>query len=256
MSEIERSFNSDDQRLILKRLAADLRDIGTHTPSGVDDDMLSLIVDEARQGVDISRRYPTFYQDMLEHADLWQAFVELIMVLEKEQENELIPLPNSPVVNLDFLQKKSPQPMVELLDPNQWRMRWVRTFEQIYEIFSPPKLAYRRGAVAVDDPWFTLLKGDFEIANSVYAIVLDCTLSEEAGEALSPYLNLAVTLGAAHASPSFPLLARLEWGAYNKSITLSEVGRMRLPDIPLSMAFDEEFKPIEAEFKFTLETIA
>ncbi len=248
-------FDANHQQSSLINLIADLKAIGTQSLAGVDEEMLSLLVDEARKGIDISRRYPAFYQNILANADLRQAFTDVLEALEMEERNEHVPLPNPTDVNLDFLTKASPQPVLELLDHHQWRIRWAQTFEKIEAIFSPVELVYRLDPILLDDPWFTLLKEDFEIASSLYSIVLDCTLAKD-HNALTPYLRLAITLGSTIVDPPFPILAHLEWGSYNASIPLSEAGRIRLPDIPLNAVFDDEFYPIEVEFNFSLATLS
>lgn len=218
--------------------------------------MLALFTEEAHQGVDIAARYPTFYQKLLQNADWRQTFTDLLAALEQVEQQELLPLPQEPAINLDFLKTPAPQPQLEWLDPERWRINWQPTFEKLCQIFSPPELAYRLDAAVIEDPWFTLLREDFEIAGVVYAVMLDCILGEGANEALTPCLNLAVTLGVERSRPTFPLQARLQWGDYDERITLNQAGRARFPDIPSPAAFDADFNPIKVDFNFTLETLA
>jgi len=253
MNKKENSLDSINQNEAAKRLAADMMAIDIQSSSWVEDEMLSIIIDEAYQGIDISKRYPTFYRKLIENARLRQAFIDILELLEKEEQNELIALPNRPTINLDFLKKQSSEPIIEIIGQDKWRISWLRTFEQLQEIFTPQELAFRLDADLLEDPWFTLLRKEFEVGKSRYTIVLDCTLSENGDEALSPYLNIAVTLGASD-QPKFPIHARLQWGAYDERIPLTEEGRIKLPDIPLSITFDEEFNLVETELNFTLKT--
>ncbi|MBC8332735.1 MAG: hypothetical protein H8E28_12195 [Anaerolineae bacterium] len=233
-----------------QKLLADLAQMNTVQTIRGEDEMLVLFAEEAHQGVDIETRYPDFYQNLLQNPDLRQAFIDLIEALEPGEQH---PLPVKPNISLEFLKTQSPRPQLEWLNPEHWRMGWQHTFEKLCQIFSPPDLAYRLDVTAIDDPLFMLLREDFEISQAVYSVALDCTLAKGTDEALTPYLNLAVTLGTAQSRPTFPLQARLQWGDYDASITLDEAGRSCFPDIPLQAAFDAEFNPIEVDFNFTLE---
>ncbi len=254
MNKKKNSLDPINQNEAAQRLADDLIEFDEKITSRVDDEMLSIIVDEAYRGIDISKRYPTFYRKLLVNASLRQAFIEILESLEKEGGNELIALPNRPNINLDFLKRHSSKPIFEITNQDNWRISWLRTFEQLQEIFTPQELAFRLDVDLIEDPWFTLLRKEFEVGKSRYTIVLDCTLSEKGDEALSPYLNIAVTPEAASDRPKFPIHARLQWGAYDERIFIAEEGRLRLPGIPLSITFDEEFNLIESELNFTLET--
>jgi hypothetical protein len=253
MNKKKNSLDPINQNEAAQRLADDLIKFDARTTTRVDDEMLSIIVDEAYRGIDISKRYPTFYRKLLVNPSLRQAFIDILESLEKEGENELIALPNRPNINLDFLKKHASKLIFEIIDQDNWRISWLRTFEQLQEIFTPQELAFRLDVDLIEDPWFTLLRKEFEVGKSRYTIVLDCTLSEKGNEALSPYLNIAVTLGASD-QPKFPIHARLQWGEYNERIFIAEEGRVRLPDIPLSTTFDEEFNLVESELNFTLGT--
>ena len=246
------SFDPNGQNEAVKKLSEDLIEMNTLTTARVEDEMLSIIVDEASQGVDISKRYPTLYRKLIKNVRLRQAFIDILGSLEKEEQNEFVALPKSPTINLDFLKEHSSEPILEILDQDTWRISWLRTFDQLREIFSPREFVFRLDADLLEDPWFTLLRKEFEAGNSQYTVVLDCTLSEKGDEAISPYLNIAVTFGAA-SQPEFPIHARLQWGEYDERIPITEEGRIKLPDIPLSATFDEEFNLVDSELNFTLE---
>jgi|APSaa5957512622_1039677.scaffolds.fasta_scaffold42433_2 hypothetical protein len=252
MTNAEQKLNSQTPE---RKLLADLVQMNTGRVPRGEDEMLALFAEEAHRGVNIEAQYPTFYRKLLQNADVRQAFTDLLDALEQE-EQLTHPLPQKPNIDLRFLRTQSPRSHLEWLAPEHWRIGWQHTFEKLCQIFSPSELAYRLDAVAIEDPWFTLLREDFEIAPIVYSIVLDCNLATGANETLTPYLNLAVTLGTEQPRPAFPLQARLQWGNYDASITLDEAGRVRLPDIPLDAAFDAELNPIEVDFNFTLEALA
>ena len=240
----------------LKKLANHLAALNSQELSNLpmDSDMLSLIVSGTLRGEDLPSRYPAFYQKLLENAELRQAFLDALDSIEAEQAGTLTPLPAAAKAKLDFLISRPSAPIVENLEKQNWRATLQRTLEQIQAIFLPPQqMAYRADANLYEDPWFTLLREEIRAAGSEYAVALECTLSNESDEALSPFVNLAVTLGSETAS-SFPLRASLHWGMYQASLLLSEEGRARFPDIPLASIFDETQQHVQAGLSLTLET--
>lgn len=68
----------------VQRLVADLVEIGAQTQPVLDVDweLLSIMVDEAANGVDIMRRHPAFYHKLLDNVDLRQAFLDALESLE------------------------------------------------------------------------------------------------------------------------------------------------------------------------------
>ncbi len=72
MSENQYQFNFLKNQKALRRLVVDLSAVNPQsisTPVG-NNEMLSLIVDEAIKGIDISKNYPTFYKKLLSNPDL------------------------------------------------------------------------------------------------------------------------------------------------------------------------------------------
>lgn len=79
--------------------------------------MLSLVVNDALEGVDIARRYPAFYRLLLADPRLRWAFLEALEIREKEEDGELESLPDPLDVDLAFLEQVHPlQAMVDTAD--------------------------------------------------------------------------------------------------------------------------------------------
>jgi hypothetical protein len=55
-------------------------------------DLLSIVVEEALRGVDISKRFPGFWGRLIANAELRQAFPESLEMLEESREGRLRPL--------------------------------------------------------------------------------------------------------------------------------------------------------------------
>ncbi len=257
MSKNQNNYNPHT-RPAARKLAKDLADLNSRgqLASETDGDMVSLIVDGILRGEDISRRYPTLYRKLLENAGLRQALMDALESVEAERAHQMIPLPKTPKTDLSFLLDRTPQPLVEILNDHKWRGTWRRTLEQIQAIFSPPELAYRADPTQFEDPWFTLLRDELEASGAVYTVALECTLSSQTDEAISAFLNLAVTLSSDPKSAWFPLQAVLHWGAYTESIIVPEEGRTRFPDIPLTAIMDIEHEEIRSGLSLILEKTA
>lgn len=257
MSENAKYFDPAHGSMSIKKLMDHLSRLETQTGSTgpKESDMLSLIVSEALNGEDISTSHPAFYNQLLENAELRQAFLDALAVIEAERAGQLTALPGISPINLDFLDKETAPPAIEKNNKQNWRVTWQRTLEQIRSIFLPPTPAYRSDLDLLEDPWFTLLREQLKSDEVTYDIALDCTLSAESDNALTTYVSLAVTWEAAQKTAPFPLRAELQWGDYQASITLTEEGRLRLPDIPMDQIFDPA-QQLRTGLSLTLETLS
>ncbi len=244
-----------DQRAI-QRLIDDMEAVDGQTLSAsvVDNEMLSLVVDEAIKGIDIAERYPEFYKKLLANASLREAFLDALESIELSEKKELISSTSKSATKLSFLKALEPQPIIAELD-NKWRASWQQTIEQLQFIISPTQLATRSHSMIYEDPWITILRSEAEIEEVIYTIFLECTLSKNDEEALSPYLNVAVTLGTAPKPSYFPIRSTLHWGTYEEVIEILEEGRAKFPDIPFKVIFDEEIEHINVGLSLTIEPI-
>ncbi|MFZ0547291.1 MAG: hypothetical protein WAM60_17735 [Candidatus Promineifilaceae bacterium] len=65
--------------------------------------MLSLIINDALDGVDISRHYPVYFERLLNDSVLREAFLDTLEILELTRAGKLEPLPGEPSNDLSFL---------------------------------------------------------------------------------------------------------------------------------------------------------
>ncbi len=251
------SSDSSNQSKAIRRLIRDLSDLDATSvsESEVGSDMLTLIIDKILDGEDISTRYPDLHQKILNNAELRQALIDALESIENERTHQNVSLPETTKGNLSFLAGSGPLPILEISDEQKWRSTWRSTLEQIQSIFSPIELAYRADSAQVEDPWFTLLRDEIEASGNVYTVALDCTLSSQTDDGLAIFLNLAVTLGSTSDQPQFPLQASLHWGEYKENVLITEQGRTRFPDVPLSTVMDEGYRNIKSGLSLSLETI-
>lgn len=238
----------------LQELLNDLSRLGATDSSDWtgDDDMLSLMVNEALKGVDITAQYPDFYQELLTNAALREAFLDVLTLIEKDERGLLAALPNGPVTSLDFLAKPSRQLDEKTGTGQSWLMTWQRTINDLQALFSPPERAYRADPSLTEDPWFTLLQEEFQANQAQYAVVLECALLDDQS-ALSTVLDIAVTFKGLEKLDVFPLKATLHWGVYQESLLIEKEGRLKFAEIPLDIPFDDTFENITANLDFTLE---
>ena len=244
-----------NQENAIKRLADDLAAIRPDKSfiSTEEDEMLSLMVDETLKGVDLKTRYPAFYQKLLKNPALRQAFMDILESLENEKSGQMKPIPAGGRSSLAFLHRKAVQPNVEKIDENHWQITWQRTVEQLRSIFFPREMVYRSDPELFDDSWFILLREDFNLGGSVYSALLECGVSKETEDALSPLLSLAATFETPRLPSASAVYATLHWGAYHEKRQVTEEGRVKFPDIPFTLTFDPQSQSIVSELDLTLE---
>ncbi len=245
------------KQLAERKLAEEVHQVDAMTlPASLEDyEMISLIVEETIKGVDISKRYPTFYQKLLSDSSLRQAFLETLESIEPENKDQPVPLPRIAQAYPAFFSQRPSDPKLEKIGKDNWRVSWQQSIEQLKTIFSPPALAPRSDLSLFEDQWFMLLRGETKIGTSIYTFDLEGTFPEGETEVLSTFLDLAVTLEVAGGPRHFPIQATLQWGSYQASLLLSQEGRIRFPNIPFTSVFDAELKHIKSDLSFSLETV-
>lgn len=235
-----------------RKLAGDLDALNAGLPGEEtgDVEMLSQILDDALKGVDISTRYPDFHRKLLINPGLRRLFLDVLESVEGADQAQELELP---VADLGFLRGKTPEPEVDRVAAHRWRVRWRRAIRDLQAIFSPEELAYRSGDQVLEDPWFTLVRGDVTLGGRAYSVVLECSVSEASDESLSAYLNLALTLAEPDPREAFPVQASLQWGDYRDTLVLDAEGRSRFTDIPFSAAFTGDLQTVTSDLDFRLD---
>lgn len=234
----------------LDRLIEDLKklNLSESEVSEHESNSLSLMVDEALKGVDIRSHYPTFYTRLLKSFALRQQFIEAILLLKQPALPEAESLFAVTHADLAFLHSPSPAPH---MGETQWHVILQQTKEQLMSVFFPPRVVFRAGAAALADAHYTLLRSEFAVNQTLYTLLLESTLHENRADALALFLNVAVSDGSLR-----PMHASLHWGGYAAEATLSAEGRTRLPDLPISAAFDVDQQQIQADLNLTLTSAA
>jgi hypothetical protein len=216
-------------------------------PSVIGDEMLSIVVNDALNGIDIAKRYPTFFNKLLQDEEMQETFIDAIETVEKGQE-----LPTSLAVNIDFLSNLSIKPSFEVFTKDNWRIQWNRTIEQLQVIFSPAELAYRSDPSFYDDPWFTLLRDEFEVDGEAVSVVLDGTLSEKDDDSIEVILKVALIDLATEEEVAPNLKGVLNWGEYAGETQISAGKGGVFPPLTISTILDSNRENIVAELQLEL----
>lgn len=231
-----------------------LRELGRLETSAEDLEMLSLVVNDALEGVDITRRYPTFYRRLLADPYLRQIFLDAMELLEKSEAGELEPLPEPIDVDLSFLaadekdeaeRNESEREESERKESNRpsaaerLRISLTRTRDQLRERFAPPPAAapMRSALAGMEDDYITLLRSDISTEVGDYEVIL-----EGRRPAASNALHLVVMLIPKQEEPpaELELEATLRWGRYQETRLLDPRGQTSFPPLPLDVILDQE----------------
>jgi hypothetical protein len=238
----------------IKRLVDDLGKIESQVFSTPSEDIetISLIVDDALQGIDIPKRYPSFYQKLVGNAELRQLFLDTLESVQNDHDGNFVALPNPAAVHFDLRDAASSRPTLVERSDHSWQIGWQRTIEQLQRIFSPSELVYRSEPALFDGPRFILLQDEVVVGDATFEIRLECRPSLQFDDLLSVFLTTTIENSALE--PQFPVRVLLVWGSYRASMTLVEQGRVQLPDIPVIDIFDQAKKSVNADLSLTIET--
>jgi len=213
--------------------------------------MLSLVVNDALEGVDIARRYPTFYRRMLADPQLRWAFLEALEILEKEKAGELEPLPDELDVDLSFLERAQPPPVIIETGPSGiLRLSWERpvTYLQslLLDAIAAPRPRYRAFANVLQDERLTLVEDTIAVVDEEMGVLLEAV--RPAGAPNDIHLSLLLM-----AEGSWR--ATLEWGSFRETAVVQAFDRVTFPPVPLADVVDKVGKRMAA-LRMTVEPAA
>lgn len=269
---MKRQSNNDQLSEWLKSQLADLRKQLEEWPPTADqllhhltepeqpitveeEDMLSLVVNDALQGVDIIKQYPAFYQKLLTNDELRQTFLDALDLLEKSQSGNLAPLPQSSISDLAFLKSNTSQTSsIEYSTSEKWRITWQLLQEQLSSLFMPIMLSdsvYRSNYGDLDDTRIFLLRSQVDIEHTSLDVFLEAVRPIEEANNLHLYLSLA-------SSSEIPLptvQAHFYWGALHQTAIIDQYNYAHFQPFPLKAVFDEETQTFYTDLQLTLESI-
>lgn len=219
-------------------------------------EMLSLVVNDALHGVDIQKQYPAFYKRLVEEPGLRDAFLDVLEMAEEGENEELeLELPEPISKKLTFLAEPDPVSIVEQLT-DRWRVTWQQTTAYLNIIFLSQNLAFGyRNQAHEEKPWFVLLHEQVEVEQSQLNVFLEAAQHEQdAGE-----FELALLITTHHAPPLqtwSEIIASLNWGDYQASLSISPDQRISLPHVPLQYILNEQMNAFRADLHLALDFVS
>lgn len=222
-----------------------------------DYEMLSLVVNDALEGVDISRRYPAYYQKMLTNPQLFEAFLEMVEVLEEDRAGQLESPPEKATYDLSFLDKSTPLPIVTQKETGQWTIIWQQAAEKFQSLFLHPgfpPLAYR-GIDLLEENYFTLLRGEAALGEKTVDMMLEAAWDgDEERRALRLILTVAFFSEGTTPGERLPdIQVDLKWGNYNETTIIDQYGQGTFPLLPFQAIADPTNQLINANLQIRLE---
>ncbi len=202
-----------------------------------DDDMLSIVVDDALAGHDIAKLYPTFFAKMIANPRLYAAFIDTVEMLEADQNDKLTPLPDPPSRDLHFLQARPAYtPQISHSKKDGWRITWELLQNQLHELFFPnPDGVYRYGRSLLEDESLILIHDEVTMAGQSLVLLLEAVWPVAEPE----ILRLQIMIVTEQTIDSI-IQAQIKWGQYTAKADLDAYGRARFPDTPLNAIMDAD----------------
>jgi hypothetical protein len=235
------------------RLLADLNHPAqSSSVAEADYQMLSLVVNDALEGIDVTVQYPNFYRKLLANAELSQAFLDALAVLSGEDADELNLLPQELSQDLSFLQTAvSPPPTIQQTLSGLFQAAWELLAEQLNQkFFLPPEPApVFRSSSLLEDTSIVLLRDDIVVGDRQYDVILEAVSPLDKPEQLQ--LNMLVTPLADGPLPT--MKASLQWGSVELTSVPDRYGRAQFPLLPLHTILDESGHHILSDLHLSLE---
>lgn len=222
---------------------------GNNYSQSADLEFLSLFLEDALQGVDVSRRYPGFYKKLIIDPELRQAFLDILHLMDENIDQALASIPSPARANLEFLLIDKTSRSME----KGWKFHWLRTRQELQAIFSPPQLTYRNGTDFLADQEFIIFQNNFRIDNFQYSISIICALGEELEAGFLTRMNVGITPEGSSSHPRLRTI--LEWGHYKESVIIAGEGRITLPPIALAKILDSDLENVVSDLELTIEIL-
>lgn len=232
-------------------LLADLnRPVQLSSVEEADYQMLSLVVNDALEGVDITVQYPNFYRKLLDDAELRQAFLDALAILTGDEAEEWQMLPDEFSRDLNFLQTAvSPPPIIQQTLSDKWQAAWHLLAEQLHQKFFLSFQPVYRSSDLLEDSSIVLLRDGFAAGDREYDVILEAVNPLDKPEQLQ--LTLLVT--SLTDAPLPVMKARLRWGGAERTAVPDRYGRAPFALLPLDTILDESGNHVLSDLRLNLE---
>lgn len=211
-------------------------------PDEGDDDVITLLVSEALDGVDLQARYPQAFARLLQSPDQQELF---LAALESFEADTAEIASATPAITADLPSRAQLQRASE---PGTWEARWALAAHTLQALFQPAELVYRDGTEDEEERWITLLRDELAVGDYRAAIVLDGRFTDKGS--LEPQLKLAVEQDGREVL--FEAWGELSWGQYRTLLERTGSYRNRLPSVALNDLLSPESFTVQAALDLTL----
>ena len=208
---------------------------------------IDLMADQAISGVDIRKRFPTFYKELLQHKKLRQQFIDILAALISPVASVIDPNKESSEFDLSFLKGN-------INKISGWPVFISQSQAQLMKILFAVEPELRAAVDPGAEPIYQLLRKDFQLADITYTVLIRCTLAENENDALNAAISL--TVENAGQKSAFPIDASIRWGEYSAEICLEQEGKLLLPNIPLVQVLNDTFSEVKSDLFLTLNSAA
>jgi hypothetical protein len=196
-------------------------------------DMLSIVVNDALLGIDVTRKYPAFYARMIVDEELQSAFLDTLELLEQSRSGQLPDYTEPEAINLDFLQQVISKPLVRKSPKGMLELIWQRTAEQLQNMFYlsslTPGEVLRSGDSMLDGGYINILHSQVEVDGEELEVRLDATQTITDPD----NLDLLISVFVPELLPR-RFEAMIAWGDYRESAEVNKYGLAKFPPLKTS----------------------
>jgi hypothetical protein len=220
-----------------------------------DDIMFSIVVGDAINGIDITKKHPEFYRRMLQNPELFQAFLDVVEVLEADRAG-LLESVEAIETAVPVTIPDDPQPVVEQSTFGGWLVRWRQSVAQLnvkFNLLGPDLTPVLRGSRGLlEESVAPLIRSEMLIEEKTFGIRLSAVLADDP-DALNLQLTVALLDEEAAEFPLTSLKAGIHWGDYQQALTLNELGQAAFPPLPIEAIFDETGAVITKDLQLLIQ---
>lgn len=206
------------------------------TSSEEDYEMLSIVVNDALMGIDVMKKYPAFYSQMLVDEELRTAFLDTLDLLEHSRAGDLPDYDGPETINLDFLHQVMSRPIIRRSPKDKLELIWQRTVDQLQNLFyiasMQPEEVYRSSDLFLDSSPINILHSQVEIDDQELDIRLDVlhTITN-----LDNFELMMTIFSSEEMARRFRVT--IDWGTYQESVLVNKYGLAKFPPVETNQIF-------------------
>lgn len=250
--ELESSTQRSEQA---NQLWIDLANVQSKSLGQGDETMLSIVIDEALNGVDISERYPEFYRRMLQYPEIFRAFLDAVEVLEEDAAGLLEPVSKTIETSIPNQIFGGLKAQLQRASSGVWLARWRQSIGNLNALFNSinpiPSAGYRAGLNVFEEGAIPLIRSEIEVEAYDFSVLLTAAWADDPDN-LQLQLTVALMGGDSAVFPLSSLRAGLHWGDYSQVRAVNEYGQAVFPLLPIDAIIDKKGQQIKSDLQLLL----